>query len=107
MNDVSRRPESAYYKQMEQSLLVPIIMLAVLHARDIEIEHAPLLKAAEALYDFAQHASEFCLWWSTEDQRDAKKAAEQALQAFARRDPLPALQPQAGKVIGFPDGEAS
>jgi hypothetical protein len=76
------RPETIYQRQMEQSLLVPIVMLALLHARQLE-DGSPYVGAAEALTDWAAVAADLNLWWSTAEQREAKAEAEHLLALFA------------------------
>lgn len=70
-------------RELEQSLLVPVVMLCLLHARDIQLGNAPLVVAAEALTDFSIHAIDLNHWYSTADQCDAKRAAERAIASFA------------------------
>jgi hypothetical protein len=79
---------------MEESLMVPIIMLALLHARDIDAGQPPLMKAAEYLYDWSDIARELNLWYGTTANRAARQAAEELISVFlslAPRTPAPVI----------------
>ncbi len=84
-------------RQMEESLMVPIIMLALLHARDIEAGQPPVMKAADALYEWSEIARELTLWYGTPANRAAREAAEELISIFIASAPGPVAP-----VIPFP-----
>jgi len=84
----------ARLRQMEESLMVPIIMLALLHARDIDAGQPPLMKAAEYLYDWSDIARELNPWYGTTANRAARQAAEELTATFLAlvpRTPAPVI----------------
>jgi hypothetical protein len=75
--DAIRRP------QLEQSQIVPILMLCLLHARQL-VDASPYVAAAEVVTDWCPLAIDLARWWSPAEQQEARAQAERAIAQFTK-----------------------